>query len=69
MNPCTDACWSAPDCTVCKMRKAPRGRSIAVAASNGMCSSDCPGYDQEPKPGHFWPGEEIHPPYVDGRTA
>lgn len=47
-----------PDCTVCRRRKAPRGRSVPMEASTGYCNWQCDGYDLEPKPGHFWPGEE-----------
>lgn len=46
------------DCKTCGRRKAPRGRDPGVYAASGYCGHGCPGYDEEPKPGHFWPGEE-----------
>jgi len=52
-----EECEAAPRCTVCKRTKAPRGRSVAAEMANGMCSWDCPGYPQEPRAGHLWPGE------------
>lgn len=54
---CTEACEAAPQCTVCHLTKPPRGRSVALEAANGMCGYDCPGYTQEPRSGHLWPGE------------
>lgn len=45
------------NCTVCRKRKAPIGRRVPLEMSNGMCSRDCPGYDQRPYPGDLWPGE------------
>lgn len=39
-----------------------RGHSVAPAAANGYCSHDCPGYYEDPKPGHYWPGEEAWEP-------
>jgi len=54
---CTVACEAAPLCTVCDMRKRPRGRNIAPEMENGMCGHDCAGYGQEPRAGHLWPGE------------
>ncbi len=53
--PCTLACEAAPDCLVCKQRKHPIGRDAPAASS--YCGHDCPGYTQEPRPGHLWPGE------------
>ena len=47
----------AVDCTVCGMRKAPRGRSVPLEMANGMCGWECPGYAQDPKPDDLWPGE------------
>ena len=45
-------------CAVCGRPKAPRGRSVAAAMWNSMCTSDqCEGYYQDPKPGDLWPGE------------
>lgn len=46
-------------CTVCGMRKHPMGRDPGLAAANGYCGFDCPGYTQEPKPGELWPGERF----------
>ncbi|HET7379564.1 MAG TPA: hypothetical protein VFJ24_05955 [Gaiellales bacterium] len=57
MPDCTPACWAMPDCKRCGMRKAPRGRSVPLEAANGYCGWDCPGYDEDPKPGHLWPEE------------
>jgi hypothetical protein len=25
--------------------------------ANGMCGVDCPGFFEEPRSGHLWPGE------------
>lgn len=44
-------------CTVCHLRKKPRGRSAAPAMANGLCDSDCEGYMLEPHVGDLWPGE------------
>lgn len=54
---CTDACEASPECSRCHLRKAPRGRSVPLEAANGYCSWDCPGYTDDPQPGHLWPGE------------
>jgi hypothetical protein len=54
----TEVCWAMPECTVCGLRKKPWGRSAPLEAANGMCDSDCEGYSQDPRPGHFWPDEE-----------
>jgi hypothetical protein len=53
----TEACWAAPRCLICGLTKKPRGRSAPVETAGSMCDSDCPGYAQEPRPGHLWPGE------------
>jgi hypothetical protein len=46
------------ECTRCGRTKAPRGRSVADAVYNSMCTHDqCEGYYEEPKPGDLWPGE------------
>jgi hypothetical protein len=42
-------------CGTCGQRKAPIGRSVPFAMS--MCERECPGYEQEPKPGSLWPQE------------
>ena len=48
----------AVECKVCHRTKAPRGRSVADAVWNSMCTDDqCKGYYDEPKPGDLWPGE------------
>jgi hypothetical protein len=54
---CTIECERAPRCTVCYMTKRPIGRSVPIEMENGMCGRDCPGYNQDPQPGHLWPGE------------
>jgi hypothetical protein len=54
---CNWRCWQIPDCARCGRRKAPRGRSVPMEAANGYCTYDCPGYDEEPRSGHLWPGE------------
>lgn len=54
----TAECWAMPECRVCHRRKHPRGRDPGVEASSGYCGVDCPGYDEAPQSGHFWPGEE-----------
>lgn len=54
---CTEACEAEVRCTVCKLRKAPRGRSVAMEAASSYCHMDCTGYWQDPQPGHLWPGE------------
>lgn len=58
MSDCTTQCWAMPECATCGIRKKPHGRSAPLAAANGYCDQDCPGYYQDPKAGHFWPGEE-----------
>ena len=47
----------AIDCTVCHLRKKPRGRSAPLEAANSLCDHECPGYNQAPEPGELWPGE------------
>lgn len=54
---CTEACEATQVCTVCGMRKNPRGRSAPLEMANSLCDWECAGYNQEPKPGHLWPGE------------
>lgn len=44
-------------CAVCGFNKPPRGRAAPLSMVNGMCSSDCPGYDEDPIPEGLWPGE------------
>lgn len=52
---CTEACFAMPECARCGHRKQPIGRSIPLGAF--YCDRDCSGYNEEPKPGHFWPEE------------
>lgn len=59
-----EAAQAAPECAVCKMRKPPVGRSVALEMANGMCDSACPGYRQEPQPGWEWPGEDTDIAYL-----
>jgi len=47
----------AVNCTVCKRRKKPIGRSAPLAMANGLCDDDCEGYRAEPRPGQLWPNE------------
>ena len=54
---CTEACEVWPHCATCGKRKAPLGRSLPLEMCNGYCGYDCPGYRQDPKPGHLFPGE------------
>ena len=59
MSGCTEACREMPDCKVCGRRKQPRGRSVPVECHGSYCDYDCEGYEQDPKPGHLWPEEEL----------
>ena len=52
---CTIECERSPTCTVCYRHKQPSGRSAPMDSCG--CNPDCPGYYQEPTPGHLWPGE------------
>ena len=45
------------ECTTCRRRKKPRGRSAPLAMANSLCDRDCEGYDVEPLPGNLWPWE------------
>jgi hypothetical protein len=53
----TDACWAMPPCPVCGLRKQPRGRAAPLEMASSLCNYECPGYAQEPRSGHLWPGE------------
>lgn len=53
---CTTECERMPECTVCHKTKKPRGRDAAVHGPS-YCDHECPGYTQEPTPGHLWLGE------------
>lgn len=44
-------------CAVCHRRKKPFGRSAPIEMANGLCDSDCSGYEEEPRVGTLWPGE------------
>ena len=55
---CREECWSQPKCLTCGLPKAPRGRSVPLEMSNGMCDHECQGYGQDPKPGHAWSREQ-----------
>lgn len=57
LNGCTEACTAEPDCKVCGRVKMLRGRSYPLEMCGGRCNDDCPGYYQEPMPGHVWPEE------------
>ena len=54
---CTVECERMPECAVCHRRKHPRGRDPGLAAASGYCAHECPGHNEEPQPGHLWPGE------------
>jgi hypothetical protein len=54
---CTEACEAAPICTVCHLRKPPRGRSVPLEMALVMCRGECAGRDLEPHAGHIFPGE------------
>lgn len=64
MGDCTEQCWAMPTCTSCGKVKAPRGRSIPLPAAGGYCTWWCTGYDQEPRAGHYWYGEEVDPRFA-----
>lgn len=60
MNPaitalCDENCEVMPECLICHQRKKPIGRDAAPGSS--YCGHDCKGYNEEPYPGHLWPGE------------
>ncbi len=54
---CTSKCEAMPACAVCRRRRAPQGRSIALEMHGSLCDDDCEGYRKEPTAGHLWPGE------------
>ena len=54
---CTIECERRVKCAVCEKPKPPIGRSVPIAAANGYCNHECPGYSQPPEAGHLWPGE------------
>ena len=47
----------AVECSVCRKRKKPYGRSAPMAMANGLCDQDCPGYFEAPRAGDLWPFE------------
>ncbi len=44
-------------CTTCGLPKKPIGRDAPLALANGLCDHECPGYREDPQPGHLWPEE------------
>lgn len=54
---CTENCRREVTCRTCTKTKAPYGRDVAAAAGGSRCTVDCPGYFNDPRPGHLWPGE------------
>lgn len=42
-------------CDVCHRQKKPLGRDAAPGSY--LCTDECPGYDQYPRPDTLWPGE------------
>jgi hypothetical protein len=56
-SPCTETCYAQAECNVCHLMKAPVGRSVPLEMASGRCNWECPGYNQEPRVGHLWPGE------------
>lgn len=54
-NECTAECERMPECATCHRTKQPRGRSAPL--DSYYCDYGCPGYGEEPQPGHLWPGE------------
>lgn len=54
---CTIECERVVECTVCRRRKPPIGRSVPLALSGSYCENECAGHDAEPRGGHLWPGE------------
>jgi hypothetical protein len=57
-----------PECTTCRRRKAPLGRSVPTEAAAGYCTWQCDGYYSEPKPGHLWPEERPVSPGHEAET-
>ncbi len=54
---CTTKCERVVTCTMCHRRKPPTGRDVASAQAGSFCEHKCPGHNEEPSPGHLWPGE------------
>lgn len=59
MSFCKESCRRRVTCAVCQKTKLPRGRSAPMEMYGVDCSSECPGYYQDPKPGHLWPYESL----------
>ncbi len=47
----------AVECSRCRNRKPPHGRSVPMEMASSMCGPDCPGYIEDPDPGSLWPDE------------
>ncbi len=62
---CGPKCWTSVDCTMCGMRKQPRGRSVPLEAANSYCDFECPGYDDKPWPPHLWSEHDDSRHYSD----
>lgn len=63
---CVPACWTPVVCTVCRMRKAPAGRSVPLAACGSYCEPyDCAGYWLDPQPPHLWSELDSDRSYYD----
>ncbi len=43
-------------CETCGADKNPLGRP----AMHPLCTDECDGYHNDPRPGYLWPGEESH---------
>lgn len=69
MSECTAQCWTEVECYTCRRHKAPRGRSVPMAAAGGYCDTDCSGYRESPAPGHMWPCEAPKPCADCGKPA
>lgn len=54
---CSDDCFKQPICKICEKPKAPQGRDVPDVLANSFCTSDCLGYYNEPRSGHYWPQE------------
>ena len=47
----------ATECSVCHLRRKPRGRSEPLALCNSLCDFECEGYHIGTEVGDLWPGE------------
>lgn len=59
MSACAESCRAVQDCRRCGRRKAPVGRSVPLPMAGSLCDDECPGYREEPQPGHLWPNEDL----------